>query len=259
MNFIGNFATRKINGTKTFSLKYHPDLVKNPPLQHDFSSFLIHESFHAFKQENWLYDQNGDDINNFPYNLENLALIHLELKLLDKALYTEGENITKEALKEWTIIRTYRYNKWPQLKDEQKAEAIEGTATYMEIVYNKLITNTSKENTITFFDQMFLNLVKKPISDSRFGEETALERSIRYSTGAALGLIMDKIKMDWKKQIEDSSKTRGKTQYEILKNYYELTETNNLKSQIEKIKLKYNYDKSVKLSEELITNIKSKK
>lgn len=259
LNFVGNFQTRQINGGKTFLLKYHPDLVKSKSIGYNFSTFLIHESFHAFKQEHWLYDQNGDSIQNFPYDLENLALIHLELKLLDKAIYGQDANVATETLKEWAIIRTYRYYKWPQLKDEQKAEAIEGTATYMEHVYNNFITSAvSEPDTKNNFDQMFRNIVKTPNPDSRFSEQTPLERSIRYYTGAVLGLIMDKMKINWKDQIEDSSKTRGKAQYEILKHYYGIEDSDNLKSQVEKIKSKYNYEESVKLGEELINNIKNK-
>ena len=49
-------------------------------------------------------------------------------------------------------------------------------------------------------------------------------RPIKYETGAALGLIMDKLNIDWKYDIEDSPNKNGETQYEILKKYFNISD-----------------------------------
>ena len=45
-----------------FYLKYHPKMFSNPDLYFDFSSFLLHEGFHAYKQKDWTYDANGESL-----------------------------------------------------------------------------------------------------------------------------------------------------------------------------------------------------
>lgn len=104
-----------------------------------FSSFLLHEAFHVYKPKDWIYDSNGgESIHEYPINKENYALMGLEFKLLDKAMIDKNTENVNQALYDWTIVRNYRYKKWPQLIGETKAEAIEGSARYLEYRYSNL-------------------------------------------------------------------------------------------------------------------------
>lgn len=46
-----NFGTININDMDVFYLKYHPKMFSNPDLYFDFSSFLLHEGFHAYNKK----------------------------------------------------------------------------------------------------------------------------------------------------------------------------------------------------------------
>ncbi len=222
--FPSNFGTLDIDGENVFYFKYHHKMIENPDLYFDFSSFLLHESFHVYNQKDWTYDKNdGEYIENYPESKENYALMGLEFKLLDKYMESTNKEEIKKYLKDWTIVRTYRYEKWPQLMAETNTEAIEGVARYIEYRYSKLtggrltvLANQEKPYHVTFshaFD-CFADGTAKPIS--------YLKRPIKYETGSALGLIMDKLGINWKEDIEDGKGKDGKTQYEILKKYFNI-------------------------------------
>ncbi|MBO3446347.1 hypothetical protein [Clostridium sp. CCUG 7971] len=57
-----NFGTVDINDQSIFYFKYHPKMMENPDLYFDFSSFLLHESFHTYNQEDWKYDKMMESI-----------------------------------------------------------------------------------------------------------------------------------------------------------------------------------------------------
>lgn len=57
----------------------------------------------------------------------------LEFKLLDQAMLEKKPEIIQQYLYDWSILRKYRYKKWPQLKEETNTEAIEGTARYLAV------------------------------------------------------------------------------------------------------------------------------
>lgn len=255
-----NFGTVDIDKENIFYFKYHPKMIENPDLYFDFSSFLIHESFHTYNQRDWTYDKNdGEYIENYPVNKENYALIGLEFKLLDKCMEEKNIEEVKKHLKEWTIVRTYRYKKWPQLIGETNSEAIEGTARYMEYKYSKLtggkltvLANKEKPYHITFTHAF--NYISNGI-----GETPAyLDRPIKYETGAALGLIMDKLNIDWKGDIEDSSNKNGETQYEILKKYFNISDKDVSDNVMKKIEEENNYGKLLKQGQKIV-DIKNEK
>ena len=67
------------------------------------------------------------------------------------------------------------------------------------------------------------------------------EKSLYYNTGSTLGIIMDKLDIEWKKDIEDSKNKKGKTQYEILIKYFNITNKDINTKNIEKIERENNY------------------
>lgn len=48
-----NFGTLQLKDQEIMYYKYYPKMMNNPELYFDFSSFLLHESFHIFKQNLW--------------------------------------------------------------------------------------------------------------------------------------------------------------------------------------------------------------
>lgn len=252
--FPSNFGTVDIDKENIFYFKYHPKMIENPDLYFDFSSFLIHESFHTYNQKDWTYDKNDVEyIENYPVNKENYALIGLEFKLLDKCMEEKNIEEVKKHLKEWTIVRTYRYKKWPQLIGETNSEAIEGTARYMEYKYSKLtggkltvLANKEKPYHITFTHAF--NCISNGIGET----PVYLDRPIKYETGAALGLIMDKLNIDWKGDIEDSSNKNGETQYEILKKYFNISDKDVSDNVMKKIEEENNYGELLKQGQKIV-------
>ncbi|WP_203226304.1 hypothetical protein [Clostridium ihumii] len=247
-----NFGTVNINTNKVFYFKYNPQMMENPELYFDFSSFLLHESFHTYNQKNWIYDENdGEYVENYPVNIENYALMGVEFKLLDKCMESNNKSEISKYLRQWTLIRNYRYKKWPQLLAETNTEAIEGTARYIEYKYSKLsggkltvLANKEAPYHVTFIHAY--NCIADNIAES----PAYLERPIKYETGAAVCLIMDKLNIEWKKYIEDSREKRGKTQYEILKYYYDISYKNY--DEISNVKSENDYEELLKKGEKIV-------
>ncbi|WP_291564081.1 MULTISPECIES: hypothetical protein [unclassified Clostridium] len=253
-----NFGKVNIKGKDVFYFKYYPDMFENPDLYLNFSSFLLHEAFHTYEQKDWLYDSNdGEYIENYPYDKENYALIGLEFKLLDECMKANNVNEIKNYLREWTIIRTYRYKKWPQLLAETNTEAIEGTARYIEYSYSKLIEGKltvlakKQEPYYVTFSEAY-----NYIANNQAESPNYLERPMRYETGAALGLIMDKANINWKTEIEDSKDKPGKTQYQILKEYFNVSNEDISDENVDKIKNENNYNELIKSGEKIVNLIK---
>ncbi|EOO26177.1 hypothetical protein IIU_06019 [Bacillus cereus VD133] len=252
--FPVNFGTVDISNNEIFYFKYHPKMFSNPDLYFDFSSFLLHESFHAYKQKNWTYDANNrESIDNYPINKENYALMGLEFKLLDKAMINNDLGTLKQILYDWTIVRNYRYKKWPQLIAETKAEAMEGSARYLEYRYSQLTGGTltvlakkEKPYHVTFMEA--LNF----IANGQAYSPSFLERNMRYETGSALELIMDKTNIPWKEAIEDNSTKHGKTQYEVLNEYFRINDNSIVESRLKEIKDSNDYEALLEQGEKLV-------
>lgn len=249
-----NFGTIDINGQKVFYFKYYPKMIESPDLYFDFSSFLLHETFHTYKQENWEYDKDdGEYIENYPNNKENYALMGVEFSLLDKCLESNNKEEVKIYLRDWTIIRTYRYEKWPKLKNETNTEAIEGTARYIEYEYSKLtggrltvLANKEAPYHVTFI-QAF-----NYIADGKAESQAFLKRPMKYEIGAALGLVMDQLNINWKSEIEDSKDNPGETQYEILKKYFNISDKDIKEETIQRIEKENNYNELLIQGEKLV-------
>lgn len=256
--FPSNFGTVNMKNNKIFYFKYHPNMLSNPDLYFDFPSFLLHESFHTYKQKDWLYDANGEEhIENYPINKENYALMGLEFKLLDQAMRDKNPETIKQNLHDWTLVRKYRYHKWPQLIGETKTEAIEGSARYIEYRYSNLtggnltvLATKQAPYHITFLEAFNF------IANGQGASPAFLERPIRYETGSALELLMDQANIPWKEMIEDNPMKRGKTQYEILTSYFKVDDVTNLENKIKEIKESNDYQTLLEQGEK-ITQIKN--
>lgn len=250
-----NFGTIEIDKINTIYFKYYSEMITNPKSNHDFSSFLLHESFHICKQKEWTYDKDNDGsiVLDFPNNKENYALMGIEFLLLDKCLETDNKDDIEKYLKDLITIRTYRYDKWPQLKTISNIEAIEGTATYLPEKINSLMNGeliNNNEEKIKYSDAL------KYLSNLNKISMITFEKSIYYNTGSSLGFIMDELGIDWKYNIEDSKDKDGETQYEILKSYFNIDNKDISSENIKNIEIENNYDELLKQGEKIAEIVK---
>jgi hypothetical protein len=108
-------------------------------------------------------------------------------------------------------IRAARYQKWPQLKAQDNAEAIEGTARYLEHAYKQLapsIWSAPENGSLTEALDKVWDLPE---------EQNGLGYSAYYSTGSLLALLLDRIAPSWKHDIEPSPSGKGWTPGESLR------------------------------------------
>lgn len=250
-----NFGTIEIDKINTIYFKYYSEMITNPKSNHDFSSFLLHESFHICKQKEWTYDKDNDGsiVLDFPNNKENYALMGIEFLLLDKCLETDNKDDIEKYLKDLITIRTYRYDKWPQLKTISNIEAIEGTATYLPEKINSLMNGeliNNNEEKIKYSDAL------KYLSNLNKISMITFEKSIYYNTGSSLGFIMDELGINWKYNIEDSKDKDGETQYEILKSYFNIDNKDISSENIKNIEIENNYDELLKQGEKIAEIVK---
>lgn len=250
-----NFGTIEIDKINTIYFKYYSEMITNPKSNHDFSSFLLHESFHICKQKEWTYDKDNDGsiVLDFPNNKENYALMGIEFLLLDKCLETDNKDDIEKYLKDLITIRTYRYDKWPQLKTISNIEAIEGTATYLPEKINSLMNGeliNNNEEKIKYSDAL------KYLSNLNKISMITFEKSIYYNTGSSLGFIMGELGIDWKYNIEDSKDKDGETQYEILKSYFNIDNKDISSENIKNIEIENNYDELLKQGEKIAEIVK---
>ena len=79
-----------------------------------------------------------------------------------------------------------------------------------------------------------------------------LERNMRYETGSALELSMDKANIPWKEAIEDSRTKQGKTPYEVLNTYFNINDTSTIENKMKEIKENNDYETLLEQGEKLV-------
>ncbi len=90
------------------------------------------------------------------------------------------------------------------------------------------------------------------IANGQAESPSYLERSMKYETGSALGLVMDKIDINWKKGIEDRKDKNGETQYKILKKYFNISDKDITEDKINQIKEENDYNELLKQGQKIV-------
>nr|WP_255299555.1 ABC transporter ATP-binding protein [Bacillus wiedmannii] len=93
---------------------------------------------------------------------------------------------------------------------------------------NKRVESISKKLGIN----EILNKRTYEISGGQAESPRFLERNMRYETGSALELSMDRANIPWKEAIEDSATKQGKTPYEVLNTYFNINNTPTIENKI---------------------------
>ena len=213
-----NFTYTSLSNQEILAFKYFPEMFRMPASYFSFPYFSMHEAFHLYAQKGWTYDQE-EYINDYPYTPEHFNILKTEYYLYDIALRTTDTAALSAIMKDWLMIRNYRYLRWPQLIHETNSEAMEGTARYLEYRYSDLTDKnlpflSNKNGQPSTFRIVIDYVTADP---SRYH---LLCRTLSYDKGAALGFILDRLDSQWKEKIN-----RGQTQYEIIRNHFGVTYT----------------------------------
>lgn len=202
------------NGTDVYMMKY-TDPDDDPfmsPTNFDWILFFAHEGFHRYQMNAWEIPDSMQDVKNYPLNADNIALIYLENHLLLDALSASDSELD-DILQQFIAVRSLRIEQWEEVALlDNPQEAAEGTARYIETQISE-VASIRSEGQPSMEDYLIISLNTK----EHIRDELAFGRF--YSTGAALSTLMDRLGRDWKAQIE-----AGKTQYDVLSEYYKLTD-----------------------------------
>jgi len=210
-----NFTVDTIGDREVLLFKYNPAMFSDaPPDGLPFDLFSMHEAFHVNKQADWTYDKDaGDRIFDYPYTDEHFRLLQAEYAILGQVETAlddaEPDRAQLNALAtDLAQIREARYARWPQLSAQDNAEAIEGTAKYVERAYQ--ITQGVRPQPLNFASALDI-LWSDP------DQRTTLERTAGYYTGAQLGFLLDQIRPEWKLDIEPAPQGAGMTPFASLR------------------------------------------
>lgn len=206
-----NFVYLTVDKVDVLAFKFHQGMLgENPPEGLPFSTFLMHEAFHVNKQAQWTYDADSEArVFDFPHNSEHHELLKTEFSILDRLTISDAAAYPQLAA-DLAAIRAARYQKWPQLKAQDNAEAIEGPATYLERAFRQVVPEKSPP-TGTGFVEWLEKAWDEPEEDS------GLSYGVYYGTGAQLGVLLDTIAPTWKQDIEPSPIGKGWTPAESLR------------------------------------------
>ncbi|GEM_PF-6823642 len=217
-NFSSVYSYLNYNNRKTFFFNALTD---------DKFGLLAHESFHFYQEKYFkaieIPYSKRDDFS--IVSDKSLATMYLEQIMLAQALLSESD--WKESVKNFIALRSERYL-WENpfvIKREEQMEQLEGSAQYVEMKSEKWLEHWP-ENYAQIKTASLLTVFLSP---------AYMERSRYYHTGPAQMLILDKMNIDWKKEVAS-----GKSIFEILKKAMKLKKTE-IPSIIKKIHFNYDF------------------
>lgn len=240
-----NYGEIKLSKNKPyFYFKYYPDQFQNNELSFNkFSSELLHHLFNkqihgALSRD--FYANEGDKVTPSSLNLDNFALQHLEYHILDKALAAKTRQSTAEHMKLWLAVRKKRYFQWQHLRWETYREAFEGTSQYINHKLKYPQTDTAnlifdENNDPINFTQKYTEIISDPINYYPARDNLA------KSTGAALSIILDRLKPEWKVNFGHGQSGYITTQYGIISEIYKFSDDEQTEL-LKDTKHQFNYD-----------------
>lgn len=223
----GNFntigETYSCFGNPVYYVKYDKEeAVSSPYSSNHFITFLNHEAFHYYMQNQWM---RGSTFSAEGLSEEDLALLYEEYQVLTKiqeALLEQvsDQNLWREYATEYVSSIQKRIQQNPSyVKKELERETVEGTATYVGIKASKI---ADYDYGVMYFD----NIKDVPFSDlqrvveSGLYEKQKLADRIPYETGALLCLLMDELKIpNWQETLNSQTIAEPVTLYDIIQSY----------------------------------------
>lgn len=222
--FGGNFntigKTTNVMKSKVYYIKFDSDNFNKKYSSNHLVTFLYHEAFHYFMQNNW---PGGE---RFIGNLDkdDMDLLEEKLNLLDQAKVLinnksrDQSELIKVGEKILSIEEKRKKSNSAYVEKENMMETVEGTATYMGIMASKAVG-------YDFGPMYFDNIKDVPFSDvlptykeGRLDQGFLRDR-LPYETGAQITLLLDELdpEKNWQTYLNKQSKENPKTLLDALK------------------------------------------
>lgn len=149
-------------------------------------TMLMHESFHRIQDSVGL--PAGDVANPHMDTLEGRYTMQLEWRALDAALHAGNDAERRAHVADALAFRAARYQRFPQAeKTETVLERNEGIAEYTGTV---LGNHTAADRLAVTHHDLTIH-----------AQDAGLTRSFAYATGPAYGLLLDRYRPSWRKDI----------------------------------------------------------
>ena len=193
--------------------------------------FVAHEAMHRYQMLNWTNSEGYQEGKEYDLSAEHISLIFLEQKLLLLALETDDASVRENALMQFVAVRTKRNELWPgAVGVDNQQERGEGMPRYLE--YRLAIINGYEEEKALY--NSVLNELEYSLNPMEGMTRDILKFGRFYSSGAALGVLLDQLEIDWKARIE-----AGETPFDVLSDYYAIEDIDTL---IETAKREQDFD-----------------
>lgn len=228
---LGNFntidKTYKVFGNEVYYTKYKESTaIKQEFTSLHYITFLSHEAFHYYMQENW---EGGSRFSTDSLSEKDIELLHNEYEVLAKIqeALLSGDVVRDTLLKytkEYTYIIDQRIARNKEyVNKELSMETAEGTATYVGIKASEIV---GYDYGVMYFDNTKNVSISEVMNklDEGYLEKSFLADRMPYETGALLCLLMDALDVpNWQEKLNNQTKDNPVTLYSILK---ELSESN---------------------------------
>ncbi len=232
MKASGNFntlgETYSLLGEQVYFFQYDEDVsLSKPYTSEHFLTFLVHESFHYYMQNQW-------EIGEYPYieslTQEDMELLRQEYAVLDAVKQAlQGETVDQNQLlsntRQYVSIIDKRIASNPAYTmSELSKERDEGTAAYVSIKASELV---DYDYGVMYFD----NVKDVPFSDvfeqidAGNVDTSFLYARMPYETGALLCELMDALELpNWQSALNSQTPETPQTLYSVLKEFVETME-----------------------------------
>ena len=227
----GNFntldKTYSMFGNELYYTRYGSESVSKKICDSShYLTFLSHEAFHYYMQNNWKGGERFDteilteeDMNLLETQYEILTKIQKELKNSQP-----NKNNLLEISKEYINIVEKRIKTNPQYTEAELAtETAEGTATYIGIKSSKII-NYDFDVMKGSLDginpnEIYFDAIIPTIKEGKMNTSTLASNWV-YETGAQLCMLLDELKVpNWKEKLNNQTEQSPVTIYSLLKEY----------------------------------------
>lgn len=224
-NFNTSGKTYTFYGNEVFFTKYdETEAITKPYSSSHYLTFLTHEAFHYYMQNDWM---KGSTYSTDSLSPEDLELLYQEYEILERIQRNllagkEGREAYLDDATEYVELVKERMRKNPDyVRLEMERETVEGTATYVSIKASEL---AGYDYGVMYFD----NIKDVPFSDLKNTVEAGaydvreLADRIPYETGALLCLLMEQMEIpDWQETLNGQTQEAPVTLYAQIETFVE--------------------------------------
>lgn len=222
---------------------------------------VVHENFHQYQNE---FFAAADQLSEERYPItdrENTALAYIEMQLLRDALLAaqsgEAESV-RALLRQFVAVRNTRWSRNAFVKSFESAEErVEGTAKYVEVKTLDLVQQgfgqgEAEEKVSGGYaqyahPQYILSEFATRITGATVSP-VDVPRNRLYPVGAALGMLLDYLGADWKREMTPDANASFVV---LLSTALRISESS-LPADLAAAKKRYGYDDAVKAADNLI-------